>query len=56
MRWPQIVMLFFLGGNIGISLAKDGEKRDGEYNFVITLIATAIEAAILWAGGFWKTL
>lgn len=54
MGWPQIVMMVLLGGNIGIALAKDGEKKEGEYSFVVTLIATGIEAAILWAGGFWK--
>lgn len=54
MEWPQIVMMILMGGNIGIALAKNGEPRDGEHSFIVTLIGAAIEAVILWAGGFWS--
>lgn len=54
MEWPQIVMMILMGGNIGIALAKDGEPRDGEHSFIVTVIGAAIEAVILWAGGFWS--
>lgn len=53
MRWPQIVMLVSLGGNIGMNLALDGKAKDGKYNFIGSVISCIIEAAILRAGGFW---
>ena len=55
MRWPQIVMLIAVGFNIAIALIKDGEPKDGDYDFGRTLIASVIEIIILGAGGFWKT-
>ena len=54
MRWPQILMIILLGANLGMNLIKDGEPKEGKYNFAATLLATVIEVAILRAGGFWR--
>ena len=48
----QIIMIIILAMNLGISLVKHGETEIKKYNFWTTLIATAINVGILWAGGF----
>ena len=54
MKWPQIVMIIIMGWNAGVALAKHGEPKDQDYNFVLTIVGIGIEAIILGAGGFWK--
>jgi hypothetical protein len=54
MRIPQILIIALYTLSLGICLAKDGEPRDGTYNFGSALIATAIIFAILIWGGFFK--
>ena len=56
MKWPQITMIIIFGANAGIALIKNGERKNDKYDFVTTVIAIAVEAIILGAGGFWKTL
>lgn len=53
MLWARITLtgLMFMG--LGLHLAKDGEPRDDEYNFVAKLIATALLGFLLYKGGFY---
>lgn len=52
---PQILILAIYFMNIGISLAKNGERKDdGTYSVWSTLIATAISLGILAWGGFFS--
>ena len=37
--------------NLGINLAKDGEPKDGKYNFFATLIATGIIVFLYYKAG-----
>lgn len=49
----QIIMVVLWAMNLGIDLVKHGEyKPRQKYNFFATLIATGIEALILYYGGF----
>ncbi len=52
--WPQVTMMIIMGANVGISLAKHGEPREGNYNFIITMISALLEYWILKAGGFFR--
>ena len=49
---PQIIMIAVMAVNVTIGLVYHGKPRTDKYNFLTTLIGTAIEAAILAAGGF----
>lgn len=50
---PQIIMLVILTLGLGMNLAKDGEYKTGEkYSFGTSFIATAINFAVLYWGGF----
>lgn len=51
---PQIIILLLYGINIGATGIQHGEPKTGKENFWATLISTAINAAILWWGGFWE--
>ena len=53
MLWARITLtgLMFMG--LGLELAKHGEPREGEYNFVGKLIATALWGFLLYKGGFY---
>lgn len=50
----QIIYVALLMLSLGISLAKHGEPRDDKYSFGASFIATAIQIAILYAGGFFS--
>lgn len=52
MGWPQIAMIVFMGMSIGGSLYKHGEPRTGRYSIFSALFGVAIEAWLLWEGGF----
>ena len=52
MKIPQIIMIFLWSMGLGIALVKDGEPRGDKYSFGMTFIATVMEIAILWWGGF----
>lgn len=51
---PQIIIIIIYGLNLGINLAKNGEPRESNYSFGIALVATAIEAGLLYWGGFFS--
>ena len=51
---PQIIMIIIIGLNLGMNLAKNGEPRESNYSFGIALIGAAIEAGILYWGGFFS--
>lgn len=43
--------------NLGITIAKNGEPREGKYNFWVELISTCIMFILMyWAGTFDKLL
>lgn len=50
----QIVYLGLMILGIGITLAKHGEPKEGNYNVIVTIISVAIEIAIVAAGGFFS--
>lgn len=47
-----IIVLYTLG--LGVDLAKHGQKRSGEYNFWVSLLAFGINMFCLYMGGFFK--
>jgi hypothetical protein len=49
----EITMIVLMAGSVSIALAKHGEPKDGTWSFPITLIATLIQAAILYMAGLW---
>lgn len=51
MRAPQIILIVLYAMSLAISLCKHGEDK-GKYNFWSSLIAAAIDVAILKWGGF----
>ncbi len=50
--WPQIVYAGMLFMDLGMSLVKHAEPREGKYNFFVTLLAALLQFLILKAGGF----
>lgn len=52
MAWPQIVWLVLAALGLGMYAAKHGQPRTDSYSFWAALFATAINAYILYAGGF----
>ena len=53
---PQLTMLGLLFLGLGINLAKHGEPKSEDYNFVLSLITTGISITILYYGGFWDVI
>lgn len=53
MNWPQITMIVLLALGVGISMAKHGESRP-PYNGTVAIVAAAINAGLLYAGGFFS--
>jgi hypothetical protein len=54
LHWPQITYLVLAVLGIGISLAKHGEPKTGEHNFLTTVLAFALICWILYEGGFFN--
>lgn len=50
----EIVYIAWMMLAVGISLAKHGEPRDGEYSFWSSLIGCVIQVFILYKGGFFS--
>jgi len=53
---PQIIMIVLLAIALTIHLVKHGEHRTGTYSFWAQLFAVALEASILYWGGFFSNL
>ena len=49
----QIIYTVLLAMNVGISLALSGQPKRGRYSFWTALVGAAIEAALLYYGGFY---
>ena len=50
---PQIIMLVIFTLGLGINLAKDGQyKTEEKYSFGVSFVATVINVAVLYWGGF----
>ena len=52
--WPQIVYVVLVGMALGNALANHGKPKDEKHSFWATLIAFAIMAWVLTAGGFFR--
>ena len=52
MSAPQVVFIGMLVADTAIAMVLHGKPR-GNYSFFQTLIAVAINVAVLWWGGFW---
>ena len=50
----QIVYICLMVFSVGATMAKHGEPKEGNHNVIVTLIAAAIEIAIVAAGGFFS--
>lgn len=49
----QIIWLTLMAMNLGLNWGKQGQpKNDQTYSFGSALIASLIEIALLWGGGF----
>ena len=51
MKWQAVVFMIVWGLDIGINLAKHGEKMDRKYDFGVALISCAVEFLILRSAG-----
>jgi hypothetical protein len=51
--WPQWTVLFFIVLELGIVMANHGKPR-AEWNFWMTLLASALWFTLLYLGGFFK--
>jgi hypothetical protein len=49
---PQIIYLILVGMSVGICTARHGEKRTGEHNIIVDVIAVILQTALLYWGGF----
>lgn len=52
MSLPAIIWIIIAVMGLGVSLARDGETKVKKESFLQTLIATGINVALLWWGGF----
>jgi hypothetical protein len=50
---PQIIVIVSMAASLGVVLAKNGEPR-GNYNLLVTFIATIIDFGLLAWGGFFN--
>lgn len=51
---PQLIMLFLMAVSIGIEMSYHGETKPKKYNVWSTLVAVALNIAILHWGGFFN--
>ena len=52
MHWPQITYLAIIFVGFGLTLAKHGEPRTGNYSVYTYLVANALVIGLTYAGGF----
>lgn len=43
-----IILLLFTGSDIAISAVKNGQPREGEFNFLVTLITVIIQWVLIY--------
>ena len=53
---PQIIYVILTILGMGIVIAKHGSPKEGNYNFLHSLIVTAIQISILYWGGFFDKI
>ena len=51
---PQILMIFIMGFSLISGMCRHGKAKYGFYDARETFVGLAIEAVILYAGGFWS--
>lgn len=49
---PQVIMIAFMAANVTLGFVFHNKPRTDKYNGWTTLIGTAIDVALLTAGGF----
>jgi len=54
MKAPQIVYICIMALSLGMTASRHGEPKKGNESFFISLIAVAIQTAILLWGGFFN--
>lgn len=50
----QIITIILMAMNLGINLVMHGKPKDDKYNFFGACLSVAINAGLLWWGGFWN--
>ena len=53
-EWPQYAIAALYALSIVLTAAMHGRPKDGNHNVLATIVASAIGAWILYAGGFWS--
>lgn len=48
MNYWFVALLMIYGANLGIILSKNGQPREDNYNFFISLIANVIEVVLIY--------
>lgn len=51
---PQVIVICIMAITIGINLNETSNDRQTVKDFIGSLVASLIWAALLWWGGFWK--
>jgi uncharacterized membrane protein len=54
MNAPQIIWIVWMTLGLGLYMALHDKPKTGKYNFWIGLITVALQAALLWWGGFFR--
>lgn len=52
MNTPQLILIALFSVSLGMSAAKHGEPKTGKENAWASLVAMAIQVALLYWGGF----
>ena len=54
MNAPQITVIVLWAISFGLTAAKNGQPKTGNESVLVTVTAIAINALILWWGGFFS--
>ncbi len=54
-HWPQLCWITLMIASLVIALENHGKPK-GNWSFPYTLIAVAVEAVLLWFGGFFQRI
>lgn len=52
----SIIILIIYAINLGITIAKNGDPKDGKYNFWVELISTCIMFTLMYCAGTFDKL